>query len=264
MIGLGIGIAAQQRRGDTRDPDALAYIAAVETADGEPLEAGVKTAINDFVVGCKSDGIWDAIKASCILAGARTLNGALVPLVGPAPDNFNFVPEDYNRVTGLKGDGSTKYLNSNYFTDQDADNSVHMGAFVSDQPTFTGASILGGQAANFNNRFRWDANSSEIRLRNITTRAISVNHGSNSFLGATRSGQTLTAVFGANTNSRSDSVIDSPGSSNVAVFAQINENSALSISDARLSFYTLGANIDLFALRDRVSALMGTIEDALT
>jgi hypothetical protein len=95
------------------DPDAGAYIAAVEAADGQLLEFGVGKAINDFVVGCKQDKIWDAIKASCILAGARTLNGALVPLAGTAPTNFNFVSGDYNRKTGLVGDGSSKYLNSN-------------------------------------------------------------------------------------------------------------------------------------------------------
>ena len=98
---------------DARDADANAYMAAVEAADGEPLELGVRLAITDFVLGCKADGIWSAIKASCILAGARTLNGALVPLVGTAPTNNNFVSGDYNRKTGLVGDGSTKYLNSN-------------------------------------------------------------------------------------------------------------------------------------------------------
>jgi hypothetical protein len=100
---------------DARDADANAYMAAVEAADGEPLELGVRLAITDFVLGCKSDGIWTAIKASCILAGARTLTGALVPLVGAAPTNNNFVSGDYNRKTGLVGDGSTKYLNSNLF-----------------------------------------------------------------------------------------------------------------------------------------------------
>ena len=245
------------------DPDAAAYIARVEDADEQALEPALKQAINDFVVCCKADGIWDALKASCIIAGARTLNGALVPLKGTAPTNFNFVSGDYNRKTGLKGDGSTKHLKSNYFTDQDVDNSCHMGTFVSTPPTSTGASVLGGQADSFNNRFRWDSNSSQIRLRNIDTFAIDVNNGSSSFLGATRSGQTLVAVFGENTESRPDSEIDSPGSSNVAVFAQINANSVTAISDARLSFYTLGAHIDLFALRDRTSALMTAIDGAI-
>ena len=77
----------------TYDTDAGNYIQAVEgpAGDNQVLEPAVRQAINNFVVGCKQDGIWSAIKASCILAGARTLNGALVPLVGTAPTNNNFV-----------------------------------------------------------------------------------------------------------------------------------------------------------------------------
>ena len=104
------------------DPDAMAYLRAVEDADNQALEQGVQQAVNQFVIGCKSDGIWSAIKASCILAGARTLNGALVPLVGIAPTNFNFVAGDYNRKTGLVGDGSTKYLDSNRNNNADPQN----------------------------------------------------------------------------------------------------------------------------------------------
>jgi len=89
------------RPGFQFDADASTYIEAVEVADGQALETGVRYAINDFVIGCKQDGIWDAIKASCIMAGARTLDGALVPLVGTAPTNYNFVAGDYNRELSL-------------------------------------------------------------------------------------------------------------------------------------------------------------------
>ena len=96
------------------DPDAQTYLRAVETADalGLPLEQGVQQAVNQFVIGCKADGIWNAIKASCILAGARTLAGALVPLVGTAPTNVGpFVSgTDYNRKTGLVGEWKQQIL----------------------------------------------------------------------------------------------------------------------------------------------------------
>lgn len=114
------------------DTDAQSYITAVETADGQSLEVGVKDAINAFVVGCKSDGIWNAIKASCILAGARTTNGALVPLVGtaPTPNNFDLVGDtDYDRKTGLKGNGTNKYLNSNYSDSTGSQNNRHVSAY---------------------------------------------------------------------------------------------------------------------------------------
>jgi hypothetical protein len=112
------------------DADAVAYIAAVEAADGQVLETATRMAINSFVKGCKADGIWPAIKASCILAGARTLTGALVPLVGAAPTNVNFVSGDYNRKTGIVGDGSTKYLNLNRTPNDDPLNSVHISTYV--------------------------------------------------------------------------------------------------------------------------------------
>ena len=61
----------------TYDADASAYILAVEAADGQTLEPATRSAINKFVVGCKADGIWAAIKASCIMAGARTFSWRL-------------------------------------------------------------------------------------------------------------------------------------------------------------------------------------------
>jgi hypothetical protein len=119
------------KSGYSFDSDASTYIDAVETADGQALETGVRVAINDFVLGCKQDGIWNAIKASCILAGARTLSGALVPLVStmPSPTNYNFVAGDYNRKTGLIADGSTKYLDSNRNNSTDSQNSKHIAAY---------------------------------------------------------------------------------------------------------------------------------------
>jgi len=120
------------------DPDAAAYITAVEAADtaaGQTggLEEKTKIAIDNFVLGCKADGIWSAIKASCILAGARTLSGALVPLAGTAPTNVGglFLSGDYNRKTGLVGDGSTKYLDSNRANNADPQNNAHFSIYQS-------------------------------------------------------------------------------------------------------------------------------------
>lgn len=92
------------------DPDAERYIAAVEQADGRPLEEAVRVAIGEFVIGCKEDGVWSAFANTFLFCGARTLSGALVPLVGRAATNFNFVTGDYNRRIGLKGNRSNKYL----------------------------------------------------------------------------------------------------------------------------------------------------------
>lgn len=92
------------------DPDALAYIAGVEAADGQTLEPAVSSALGTFIVGLKVDGWYGAITNACILCGARTLAGALIPLKGGAPTNNNFVSGDYNRKTGLLGNAATKSL----------------------------------------------------------------------------------------------------------------------------------------------------------
>ena len=125
--------------------------------------ADLANAINGFVVGCKQDGIWDAIKACCIMAAWDGLDGALYPLKGAAPTNFNFVSGDYDRETGLVGDGSTKYLDSNRNNNADPQNNNHICLSVSTasinnyigmrDSTGNGESvIIGGASTIFRNR----------------------------------------------------------------------------------------------------------------
>jgi hypothetical protein len=124
------------------DADARAYITAVSAADGSSLETAVQRAINDFVGGCKADGIWSSIKASCILMGAKTLAGALTPLVGPAPTNNGpFVSGDYNRTTGLIGNGSTKSIDTLRDNNADPQNSFHLSVYAT--AFLPGASVIG-------------------------------------------------------------------------------------------------------------------------
>jgi hypothetical protein len=163
------------------DPDAAAYITAVETADGQALEEKTKIAIDNFVLGCKADGIWTAIKASCILAGARTRPGALTPLVGAAPTSFNFVDGDYNRKKGLVG-GSGKYLDAGRAGNADPQNNRHCSVFVS---TSASNFLLG--AGNGNGRTT--ISQGGTRSSASTSYAFSSSANSNSFVGHSRSGE---------------------------------------------------------------------------
>jgi hypothetical protein len=63
--------------------------------------------------------------------GARTLSGALTPLAGSTPINTNFVSGDYNRKTGLVGNGSTKYLDANRNTNLDGQDDCHIALYAS-------------------------------------------------------------------------------------------------------------------------------------
>ena len=236
------------------DADAIAYVNAVEAADGQLLEFGVGKAINDFVVGCKLDGTWSAIKASCILAGARTLAGALVPLAGTAPTNVGpFVSGDYNRKTGLVGNGSggagTKYLNSNRAHTTDPQNSFHVSAFVSTVGTF----LIAGAG---DSTGRSSLGETSVRLRSNTGSAAGATCSANTFTGGSRSSSTAVTrrVNGATVSESITS--ETPAAGNIFVFARNNSGTPDFYASHRLAFYSIGESLDLALLDARVSALI--------
>jgi hypothetical protein len=241
------------------DADAIAYVNAVEAADGQLLEFAVGKAINDFVVGCKLDNTWSAIKASCILAGARTLAGALVPLVGTAPTNVNFVSGDYNRKTGLVGDGSTKYLNSNRAGNADPQNSFHATVYAQTAatpssstqlyfgnfplPTAVGASNMGISSnlvfyRNRNQNFDFGSGSTATGL-----------------IGSSRS---LSTEYVGRANSANTTFIrssETPASSNILLYRDGSTTSPF-YSNVRLAFYSIGESLNLALLDARVTDLI--------
>jgi hypothetical protein len=237
------------------DPDAAAYITAVETADGQTLEAGVKTAIDAFVVGCKADGIWDAIKASCIMAGARTLTGALVPLVGAAPTNFNFVAGDYNRKTGLVGNGSTKYLNSKRNNNADPQNSKHIAVWVSTHHTRNQnrADIGAAGATNGGSHLVTTPTTRVYRINwaNTGTMIISDTATATGLWGASRTGASAVTGRYGGTNIALTGVSTTPADDEIKIFSRNSE-----YSDARLSFYSIGESLNLALLDARVTTLI--------
>jgi hypothetical protein len=110
------------------DADALDYLARVKAADGAGVEVGVATAVDAFFKDAKELGVFSALKACCILAGARTLAGALVPVVGDAPTAYGFVEGDFDRF-GLTGDG-TSYLDSNRDVGADPQDDAHISVHL--------------------------------------------------------------------------------------------------------------------------------------
>jgi hypothetical protein len=247
------------------------YIAAVEAADGQSLESSVKTAINNFINGCKSDGIWDAIKSCCILAGARTLNGALVPLKGTAPSSFFFTSSDYSRSTGLLSDGTTKYLNSNRAHNADPQNNFHLSAYhhsstIPLNGTFNyliGAKspvVCFSAASLFKNTAGQLGVGGGARGSNIS---IFTPNGTSSH---------SAGIYGVTRNNASQYIIHYPSSSftqsssasvtpdattNYLVFGLANTTNSLSSgAPARIAFYSIGEYLDVTLLKARVNTLI--------
>ena len=253
------------------DPDASAYIAAVEAADeaASPgigaLESGVRDAINDFVVKCKSDKVWDAIKSSCILAGARTLAGAFVPLKGTAPTNYNFVAGDYDRETGLVGDGSTKYLDSNRNCNADPQNNYHSSVYAStattsasSYPTYIGA----GGVDTGTTAFARDANNGQLFARSRSSSFDLLGGGSDTgLIGASRSTSTGFVFRRSGSNTSYTRTSQTPLDANFFIYnTNISGNpDSISYANARLSFYSIGESLDLALLDTHVSNLITAI-----
>ena len=243
------------------DADALAYIAAVEAADGQALESGVRDAINEFVVGCKSDGIWNAIKASCILAGARTLAGALVPLVGTAPTNFNFVSGDYNRKTGLVG-GANKYLNSNRNNNADPQNNKHLAVYRTGVATGAVGTYIAAQISSDASRISDNANVAVFAINGTTVSSTFPQSGLG-FMATSRSDAANLSYRVSNTTTTVANASTTTVSLDLTVFARNLNGSPGAYTDARIAFYSIGESLDLALLDARVTALINAYAAAI-
>jgi hypothetical protein len=255
------------------DPDANAYILAVEAADGQALEAGVKKAYNTFVKGCKSDGIWDAIKASCIMAGARTLSGALVPLKGTAPTNFNFVSGDYTRQTGLVGNNSTKYLNSSRTGNADPQNNAHIAVWISTITSGAGVAApyyigSGGLVTGAKGLLRRAQTLSLTTHGVLPTSTTLASQGPNPPLAGlfaySRTGATAFTFSDSGAIYSDTTASQTPTSDDTFVFARNNASGvAERYSNGCLAFYSIGEALNLSQLNSRVSTLITDIAAAI-
>jgi hypothetical protein len=256
-------VTLKQSNTGVPDLDAQQYIAAVEAADGQALENGVSLAIHRFVAGCKSDGIWDAIKASCIMAGARTLAGALIPLVGTAPTNYNFVAGDYNRETGLVGDGSTKYLDSNRNNNADPQNSRHLSVYASSAQITDGtvrAYIGAGPGGSNVSQILTVSSEANMFARLNSSGTSFGNRAAAGFIGASRNNSSNMLIrVESTTSSPLSDASSAPFSGNTTVFGR----NLTASSNGRLSFYSIGEALDLALLDARVTTLISDIGAAI-
>jgi hypothetical protein len=243
------------------DTDAAAYITAVETADGQALEEKTKIAIDNFVLGCKADGIWDAIKASCILAGARTLAGALIPLVGTAPTNNGFIGigTDYVRQTGLVGDG-TKYLDSNFTYTGSFQNNSHTAINLTEQGSLKPVEFIGNGNTSGSTGFTRAGNGTEYIFRQVSASFAVLSNSSIGFLGASRNLSTSFLYRVGKANYSSNDTSATPLNLSHFVF---DGRQAGRTSNARLAFYSIGESLDLALLDARVTALINAFAAAI-
>jgi len=283
------------------DADAENYINRVIAADvaafnSNGLEFAVKIAINNFVIGLKTDGIWNAINSCCILAGARTYQGCLIPLKGPTPTNYNFTSSYYNRKNGLAGGGTTltRYIDSNtsnllgydYLTNSKAWD-VHASVFVTDNLNLSSVLSAGyvlGSNVTYDGAVvirPYSTTTSTFRARatntNSTYDPLNIGLG---FIGVSRGPSTdLTAgnksYLSYNTTSNTQTSITLPAAvyqkpdlttnpvSNIHVFQRNYSTGAVINFSGKMSFYSIGNYLDLNLLASRVKILMDNINSSV-
>lgn len=245
------------------DADAIAYIRAVNNADGQPLEKDVQTAIDTFVKGLKDDGLWTPIEASAIWGAARTLTGALVSLKGPAVTNVNFVSGDYARKTGLKGDGATTRIDTGYSNSQtNGQNDKHAAVWVTSALSAqTSKGLFGNTAATGATYARSNPTTASTLQHQISGSQINLTNGS-SFTGFFGLSRASSANF-VRRWSGSDTTINSSSSSQTATSLHVHSVGTASSGDSRIFFYSFGRALTLSSLESRVSTLRTAIAAAI-
>jgi hypothetical protein len=199
------------------------------------------------------------------MVGARTLQGCLVPVVGAAPTNFNFVAGDYNRKTGLVGNGSTKYLNSNRNNNADPQDSQHVSVYADSVGTFGRSYIGAGAASTGSTQF----GTSTLAPNNLVFRSRSGAESGQranavNFIGCSRDNSTQARLRAAGSTTTVSSTSETPFNGSILVFARADgSNVAGSFSSARINFYSIGESLDLALLDARVTALINAIAAAI-
>lgn len=241
------------------DADARTYITAVRAADGgQWMEGGVQRAIDAFVIGCKTDGVWDAIKASCILCGARTLAGINVPLKGSTPTFNAFTASEYNRKTGLAANGSTMWIDSGRNNNADPQDSKHISLWRATAATVD-AGLMGSNGTTAGHTHIYTGFGSFIFRNNAATSSnvpLSGMTGAG-FLGTSRSSSSsFTHIVGTSTLTATVTS-QTPANATIRVFETGGR------TNARIAFYSIGEALTLSLLGGRVSTLVSAIGAAI-
>jgi hypothetical protein len=260
------------------DSDAYSYFARVESIGGSfnltsinssYTASYIKSSINAFVIGCKTDNIWSKLTEIYLLSGV-SFNGLFTKLkfsLTPSLSNNGFVGSDFvigGSGAGLVGNGSTKRIAcginrtdthnislSAYvtFPQTNTINAGYIGASTAAPAgSFLGRGINGGSDA-FSNGEGTSQYASQISASR-----------NGFFVGSSRS-QTDRQLY-RNGSSIATNTVSAPNSTQTLEFSLFSFNGTTNVSNARLSFAHIGTGLttqESVSLSSRVNTLMTSI-----
>ena len=254
------------------DADAIDYLSRMATADGAGVEVGVATAVDAFFRDTKAAGVFDALKACCILCGARTITGALVPLVGTAPTaQGGWASGDYSRTAGMTGDGNALYLDANVANDSDFGGSVtdpqndnHNAVYATAIAVTNGVFIASGNADHLAAGTNVLAGGTSNNVFGRNRSAAGTDTGSlptAGFIAANRSVSGEYVVRNGESETTASVASETPTSDNILVFRR--GSGSFAYGAHTIAFYSIGTSLSLADLDTAVTNLITAIGEAL-
>lgn len=242
------------------DGNAISYILGLEAYEGQVLESGVRTEINKLISGLKTDGIWNSIVDCCLMAGPRTISGILYPLKGRSGINYGFNSSDYNRASGLIGDGSSKYIDSNRSLNIEPSGNQHLAVYITKTGSpsinqyYIGAGVQGltGSSAIY-------ASGAGALFQKSRASGLANYQNFGPSTGLMAVSRFSTGIWAArNTNiSETAFVYVESGAQPASVYIFANNNTGIGTgtpegySDARIAIYSIGTNVNVLSNYER-------------
>ncbi len=253
-------VAASKRRGPVYDADAQAYFGRLVAA-GTDMSATNKAALNALVLGLKADAGVAAladhpIKGMLLFAGHNSFEGCFVPLIGVVPTNYNFVSTDYDRLTGLVGNGSNKSIGTNRNHNADAKDNQHTSVWVTSRGSSNTAYFGAGSASNSSGTTNIYQTASAYDTRSQSATAVTAGFLTTGILGVSRSNSSNYSFAYGNSVETLSRVNFTPFNGELRIFARGDGGQA---SSARLKSFTVGSALSLAALRDRLATYFAAI-----
>ena len=248
------------------DSDCLTYLAAVAAADGAGVETGVAVAVDAFIKGLKADSLWDAIGSSCLLCGPRTLSGALVPLRGDAPTaEGGWASGDYDRSTGMKGNGTSLYLNTGVNNASFTQDYFHMACYVTAAGTAGGTLWLAGAGGNQTGASELFTAGGNYQFRNQNFDNATLGAAADTKTGLIASSRQVPGQFDVRADDVSgftSRASESPYSGIIHIFGSSFFAPTVGY-DGSIAYYSLGSQIDMAKLRTHLDAYVTAIGAAI-
>jgi len=237
-------------------PEATNYFSRLNAA-GDTTYVDYKQPLANYIDSLVTLGgaYWDDMLTSASFVGVG-IQGITVPLRDGmnALTNNNFVAGDLNQLTGLKSDGSTKYLDTGYIDSDLAQNNGSLSVYV-DTPSSINGSFYAGTTSTGNT-------GTFLRRRvvnpQLNVHGFLVDVGTAIIDGLVGVSRTSSTSVNARTNQTNYSFTDTsttPTSDALQIFAR----QSTSISDPRLATYHAGPALDLATLEGLQATLLAEI-----